>query len=624
MHLNVDSNGPMEAEVTSTDQDRLAVALKKYWGYDHFRPLQQQAMQCVLTGRDSVVVLPTGGGKSLCYQVPSVCLEGLTIVVSPLISLMKDQVDALTDCGVAAACIHSQISTDEKRRIAESIRSGNLQLLYCSPERIVQPRMLEFLNRIHVAQIAIDEAHCISSWGHDFRPEYRQLRRLKEVCSDAGVHAYTATATEQVRRDVATQLELEQPEMLVGSFDRPNLIYRVRRRHQRIEQIRAVIDRHPGASGIIYCISRKEVENTAAALTDAGYRARPYHAGMNDTDRVSYQEQFSRDEIDIIVATVAFGMGIDKSNVRYVIHSGMPKSLEQYQQESGRAGRDGLEAECWLFYSGNDYILWQKMIEKSDSTAQQGALRALQTMASFCQGANCRHQAIVRHFGQELQHDACGACDVCLEELTLISDALVTGQKILSCVVRVEQRYGADYTAKVLSGSTEQRIVASGHNRLSTWGLLSGESIRTIRDWTEQLVSQGYLEKIGDYHVLNLTESGRQLLRGEVTPRLLKPAQSSHKRRSQSGSQESHTLDDWENVDQELFEILRNLRRELASQRGVPAYIVFGDRALRDMARQQPTTLGTFCQVSGVGEKKLAEYGEIFVKCIQEHLDPSS
>jgi ATP-dependent DNA helicase RecQ len=395
----------------------------------------------------------------------------------------------------------------------------------------------------------------------------------------------------------------------------------VKRRHQRLEQIRGVIDRHPGATGIVYCISRKEVENTAAALTAAGYRARPYHAGMEDEDRVRYQDQFARDEVDIVVATVAFGMGIDKSNVRYVIHSGMPKSLEQYQQESGRAGRDGLEAECWLLHSGNDYILWRRMIEQSESTAQEGALRALQTMADFCQGAGCRHRAITGHFGQELPHDGCGACDVCLGELEVISDARVTGQKILSCVARLAQRYGADYTAKVLSGSSEQRIVTAGHHGLSTWGLLSGESIRTIRDWTEQLVSQGYLEKVGDYHVLNLTDTGWQLLRGEVTPRLLVPTQPSPRRGRRPGSGEENDTDDWASIDQGLFETLRKLRHKLAAERGVPAYIVFGDRTLRDMARQQPTTLGAFCQVSGVGEKKLAEYGEVFVNSIRAHLE---
>ncbi len=600
---------------------RLCTALKKYWGYDNFLPLQVDAMQCAMTSRDSVVVLPTGGGKSLCYQAPAMCLDGLTIVVSPLISLMKDQVDALTDCGVAAASVHSMVGPHEKRQIAEDIRSGQLRLLYCAPERMVQPRMLDFLQSVRVSQIAIDEAHCISSWGHDFRPEYRQLRMLKEALPGVGMHAYTATATKQVRYDVADQLGLEQPEMLVGSFDRPNLVYRVKRRQNRLDQIRAVVDRHAGASGIVYCISRREVENTAEALSAAGYRVRPYHAGMCDEDRLLHQEEFSREQIDIIVATVAFGMGIDKSNVRYVIHAGMPKSLEQYQQESGRAGRDGLEAECLLLFGGNDFVLWQRMIKQPDSSGQEGALHALQTMADYCQGADCRHRTLVRYFGQELEQSDCGACDVCLGEIDLVAGAVVIGQKILSCVLRLQQRFGADYTAKVLAGSGDQRIIEQHHNELSTWGLLSDQSIQTIRNWIEQLVGQGYLEKTGDYNVLQMTEAGGVLLRGEVSPRLLKPAKKTARQNRSDRTDGEGFADDWEQVDRGLFEALRKLRRDLAQQRSVPAYIVFGDRALRDMARRRPTSIDEFHQMSGVGEKKLAEYGELFVECIRDYVD---
>lgn len=613
------------AGVAAEKHTLLGEALQKYWGYDSFLPLQEHAMRCALASRDSVVVLPTGGGKSLCYQAPAVCLDGLTLVVSPLISLMKDQVDSLSDCGVAAASVHSMVAPEEKRQIADDIRSGKLRLLYCAPERIVQPRMLEFLQSVRVAQIAVDEAHCISSWGHDFRPEYRQLRMLKQVLPGVGMHAYTATATEKVRHDVATQLGLEQPEMLVGSFDRPNLVYRVKRRQNRLEQIRSVIDRHRGASGIVYCISRKEVENTAAALNAAGYLARPYHAGMSDEDRKQHQEEFAREQVDTIVATVAFGMGIDKSNVRYVIHAGMPKSLEQYQQESGRAGRDGLEAECWLLHAGNDFVLWRRMIEQGESTGCDGALHALRAMADFCQGTECRHRKIVRYFGQDLERDQCGACDVCLGELDLVADALTIGQKILSCVLRLEQRYGADYTAKVLAGSSEQRIVQQRHNELSTWGILADHPLRTIRDWTEQLVGQGFLDKVGEYNVLQLTESGSRLLQGEATPKLLKPAEVT-KRRSRYGDLTDQTdggagqADDWENVDRGLFESLRKLRRDLAEQRGVPAYIVFGDRSLRDMARVRPATLDAFRHVNGVGEKKLAEYGQLFVDRIRDYL----
>ena len=605
---------------------RLLEALDKYWGYDRFRPLQEEAMRCAMLHRDSVVVLPTGGGKSLCYQVPAVCLEGLTLVISPLISLMKDQVDALDDCGVAAACLHGMVGLDDRRQIAKDIRSGNLRLLYCAPERIVQQRMIDFLQSVRVSQIAVDEAHCISSWGHDFRPEYRQLRILQEALPDASMHAYTATATEKVRKDVAVQLGLDQPEELVGSFDRPNLLYRVRRRQNKLDQIRSVIDRHSGdrntgASGIVYCISRKEVENTAAALVSAGYRVRPYHAGLEDEDRLRYQEEFARDEIDVIVATVAFGMGIDKSNVRFVIHSGMPKSLEQYQQESGRAGRDGLEAECLLLHSSSDFVLWRRMIQQQDSDGRSGALSSLQIMADYCQGADCRHRAIVRYFGQDLQHDRCDACDVCLNELDLVEGAMVLGQKILSCVLRLDQRYGADYTAKVLSGSTDQRILHEHHDQLSTWGILAEHPIHTIRDWTEQLIGQGYLEKRGEYNVLHVTDTGWDLIRGEDEPRLLQPAIKLGKRSRAAEYRGETRGEDWKDVDSGLFEALRKLRRDLARQRNVPAYIVFGDRSLRDMARRRPDSIGAFHQVLGVGEKKLAEYGEFFLKAIQEYQD---
>lgn len=601
-----------EAEVESEQTSSLSAALKKYWGYDNFRPLQREAMEFALAHQDSVVVLPTGGGKSLCYQAPAVVLEGLTVVISPLISLMKDQVDALADCGVPAACVHSMVGPDEKRRIADEIRRGQLKLLYCAPERVVQPRTVEFLKSVQVSQVAVDEAHCISSWGHDFRPEYRQLRLLRDALPGVGMHAYTATATEQVRRDVAEQLGLENAAMLVGSFDRPNLVYRVKRKHQALEQIRAVVESHTGAAGIIYCISRKEVEKTASALAEWGCRVRAYHAGLDDEIRQRHQEEFASEEVDIIVATVAFGMGIDKSNVRYVIHLGMPKSLEQYQQESGRAGRDGLESECLLLHSGRDAPLWRRIIEEGEANGAEGALQALNAMSAFCQSAACRHREIVEYFGQDLDRENCGACDVCLAEIDLVDDALIIGQKILSCVVRLEQRYGADYTAKVLIGSTEQRIAERGHESLSTYGIMEEHPLRAVRDWIEQLVGQRFLEKTGEYNTLSLTESGERLLRGELTPALLKPAKAKSAQRTRV-----ETPDDWEDVDRELFDELRNLRRDLAHERSVPAYIVFGDRTLRDMARRQPQSLDDLREVVGVGEKKLAEYGEAFLERIR-------
>jgi ATP-dependent DNA helicase RecQ len=588
----------------------LAEVLSKYWGYDRFLPLQDEAMSCVLQGRDSVVVLPTGGGKSLCFQAPAMCLDGLAVVVSPLIALMKDQVDALRNCGVPAAFANSTLSAGERRRVANDVRAGRLQLLYLAPERLLTDGTLEFLKTARVSLVAIDEAHCISSWGHDFRPEYRGLGVLKEVFPQVGVHAYTATASEKVRQDIAQQLHLADPKVLVGSFDRPNLVYSIQRRSDRLKQIRRVMDRHPGESGIIYCIARKDVDQTSAALQNLGYRVLPYHAGMADDDRRRNQEAFLEEKADAIVATVAFGMGIDKSNVRYVVHAGMPKSLENYQQESGRAGRDGLEAECCLFYSGQDYGIWKSIIQESEPAAREGALRSLSAMMNFCTGVRCRHRAIVEYFGQELQDASCGACDVCLGQLDLVDDPLTVGQKILSCVLRLHERFGGDYTAKVLRGSEDQRILQQGHNQLSTWGLLADESVRTIRDWIEQLVSQEFLEKVGEYNVLCVTPEGRRLLKGDVRPQLLRPAKAAKAARTKAA------VDSWEGVDRGLFDELRRMRYELAGAQNVPAYVVFSDAALRDMARRRPSSPEGFRNVRGVGEKKLADYGQAFVNRI--------
>ena len=471
--------------------------MRKYWGYDGFRPLQAEAMRSVISGRDSVVVLPTGGGKSLCFQVPALQMPGLAIVVSPLISLMKDQVDTLVDCGVPAACVNSTLSPDERRQVATDIRSRRLKLLYLSPERLMTAATLDFLQGVPLSFVAIDEAHCISDWGHDFRPEFRELRKLKETFPRIAIHAYTATATERVREDIARQLNLHEPEILVGSFDRANLVYRVVRRHDRLRQIVEIVGRHPGESGIIYCIRRADVEETAAALAEMGHQALPYHAGMPDDERRKNQEAFINDRASIIVATVAFGMGIDKSNVRYVIHAGAPKSLESYQQESGRAGRDGLEAECCLLYSPADFLAWRRMQQELPPAAAEAAAALVTGIERFCMGVACRHRAIVNYFGQDLPGPACGACDVCLEEVEYVADPLVLGQKILSCVVRLGESYGAGYTAQVLVGSREERILTSRHDQLSTYALLSEHDRKDVRTWIDQLVEQQFLAARG-------------------------------------------------------------------------------------------------------------------------------
>ena len=591
--------------------DQIRDVLKTHWGYDGFLPLQQEAMQCVLDDRDSVVVLPTGGGKSLCFQAPAVVRPGVGLVVSPLISLMKDQVDGLKAAGVAAACLNSSMDPVERREVYEDLRAGELDLLYVAPERLVQSNMLDTLAEADVSLVAVDEAHCISQWGHDFRPEYRQLKMLKETLPGTAIHAYTATATQQVRDDIVEELGLDEPEMLVGSFDRPNLSYKVMVRDGVADQISAIMDRHPGESGIVYCISRRDVEKTSEQLNQRGYHTRPYHAGMDDQQRKANQDAFIAERVETIVATVAFGMGIDKSNVRYVVHAAMPKSLEGYQQETGRAGRDGLEAECCLLYTGGDYGRWRAILEGSDSEPTEGAWRSLQAMQEFAGSVVCRHSSLVEYVGQSLDGDNCGACDVCLGELDQVDDALEIGQKILSSVVRQDQRFGADYTVKVLRGSSDQRILDNRHDDLSTYGLLADSDVRAVRGWVEQLVAQGFLAKTGEYNVLMVTESGRSLLRGEVTPRLLKPAARAAKVRKSRAHDDS-----WEGVDRDLFERLRELRRRLADEKSVPAYVVFGDASLRDMARKKPGTPTEFLDVHGVGQKKAADYGELFLAAI--------
>jgi len=602
---------------------RIRHVLKQYWGYDAFLPLQREAMEAVLRGQDSIVVLPTGGGKSLCYQAPAVAMPGMAVVVSPLISLMKDQVDALTECGVPAARIDSSLSAAERRDALARARQGKLKLLYAAPERVLMEGFGETLRGLELSFVAIDEAHCISMWGHDFRPEYQDLGGLKDALGGVALHAYTATATPRVREDIAHYLRLEDPAVLVGSFDRPNLVYRAEPRTRPLEQICRIIERHPGRSGIVYCIRRADVDGTCAQLRARGYRALPYHAGMTDEDRKTNQEAFIAEDADIIVATVAFGMGIDKPNVRYVIHAGMPKSLEHYQQESGRAGRDGLEAECCLLYAAGDFGTWNAILHNMPPGPREVAVAKLSDMYGYATGVVCRHRALVNYFGQDLNGQDCGACDVCLGEVDFMPESLETAQKILSCVLRLKQRYGAAYTAAVLLGAEDDRIVQNGHDRLSTHGLLSGCSARAVRDWIEQLVGQGCLAKTAQFGVLRLTERGLRVLKGEEEPRLLAPAHGGKGRQARLSRRKRATAadqeDPWEGVDRGLFEALRDLRKRIADRKRVPAYAVFSDRALRGMARMKPSTPQEFLQVKGVGQKKCRQYAESFLAVIRQH-----
>ena len=598
------------ADDTLSADARLLAVMKQHWGYESFRPLQREAMLSALQSQDSLTVLPTGGGKSLCYQVPAVCREGLAIVVSPLIALMKDQVDALTECGVPAACVNSSLTPEERQAVAARVRSGELKLLFAAPERLVQPRTIDFLRRdANVSFIAIDEAHCISNWGHDFRPEYRQLGSLRDSFPEASIHAFTATATEKVREDIVRQLALREADVNVGNFDRPNLFYRVERRYDTMTQIREVIDRHPQESGVVYCISRANVESTAESLKQAGYSVLPYHAGLEPEQRKAHQEAFIDEQVDIIVATVAFGMGIDKSNVRYVVHAEMPRSIEAYQQESGRAGRDGLEAECCLFYSGRDVHTWEFLIEQSESEDnRQRSLAALKKMEAFCFSAVCRHQLLVGHFGQSLEETDCGACDVCRQELETLSDALVISQKILSSVYRQGQCYGAEYTAQVLRGSKNKRVLGNRHDQLTTYGLLKDEPADVVRGWIDQLTAQGFLQRSGEHSVLIITPEGAEVLKGQTTPALTRPR---HRTTKSTGGQAN-----WEGVDKGLFEVLRQFRMELSVERGVPPYVILGDVTLRELARVRPSAVNALTKIYGIGQQKKDEFGGQLVKKI--------
>ena len=568
-------------------------------------------MHAIIESRDSVVVLPTGGGKSLCFQAPALVSppatgssrRGVALVVSPLISLMKDQVDGLRVDGVASSYLNSTLQPQERDEVLAIVGEGSQSL-----RRLLQQTGVRF--------VAIDEAHCISQWGHDFRPEYRQLGQLREDFPGVSLHAFTATATERVRRDIVSELRLQAPVVLVGSFDRPNLIYRVLRRGNLHRQLIDILSRHENDAGIVYCSSRREVESLAAWLEEGGYGAVPYHAGLAAMVRSRHQEMFLEERVNIVVATVAFGMGIDRSNVRFVVHAGAPRSPEHYQQESGRAGRDGLPAECVLIYSAGDFVRWRQMLE-SNGEWSDSARALLRDMERYAAGTRCRHRALVEYFGQSYDRRECGACDWCLKELDPVADSLTLAKKILSCVARVKQMWGTAHVTDVLIGKPTEKVVTAGHQTLSTFGLLREVPVAAIRGYIDQLIGDGLLAREGDpYPVLRLTNAGTSLLKGEAGDcrlyREVRPPAARKRVRPphRGGGARS-------GVDPALFDVLREVRLTLARERGVPPYVIFHDTTLRDMVERLPKTIDDLHEVYGVGVKKAADFGDAFLDAIR-------
>lgn len=591
--------------------------LRQYWGYEQLRPLQQHAIVSSLTKRDSLVVLPTGGGKSLCYQLPPLVDNELTVVVSPLIALMKDQVDGLRESGIAAVKLDSSQSYSEQSETIKSVLAGRTKLIFASPERMVTDSFQSLLTKCGVRRFAIDEAHCISHWGHDFRPEYRQLSTLKRIFPEASIHAYTATATQAVRDDIIEHLGLHQPQILVGDFDRANLTYRVIPRTNQLEQVIAALSRHENEPGIIYCLTRKNVETLTTQLRLRGFNVQSYHAGLTHPERTSAQEAFIKEECNIIVATIAFGMGIDRSNVRFVIHVGMPRAMECYQQEAGRAGRDGLESECLLFYAPTDAYYWKRLLKDAD----EHQLQLLDRIDIFCRSAICRHRALVEYFGQTYEKENCHACDVCNGDTATLPNSYEIARRIVECISQMRFRYGVKYISSVLRGEPHQIVVQRHHNKLSTFGALKNKAPYEVEDWINQIAAQGYLsfESISlsngvDARVVATNKRTAELLASEQDIRLVQPT-------SRKPKQLRAPIEPLENFDPKLFEELRKLRRTIAAERNVAAYLIFSDVTLRDMAIRKPRTASEMLKITGVGRVKLDIYGDRFIGCISSYCE---
>ncbi|MCC5823782.1 MAG: ATP-dependent DNA helicase [Phycisphaerales bacterium] len=620
-------------------------AVARVWGFSELRPMQSAAIAAGVAGRDCLTVLPTGGGKSLCYQVPPLVTGKATIVVSPLIALMRDQVRGLELNGYPAAAIHSGIDAEEARAILRRLVQGEINLVLAAPERVVTPGFKSFLASLadadRLGAIAVDEAHCISQWGHDFRPEYRRLAELREVAPRVPMQAFTATATPRVREDIVRQLNLGRvgcddgkAEVLVGTFDRPNLTYRVRARRDAAEQTAEAVRTHQragdGGGTIVYCLSRKDTENLAEQLQKLRINAEAYHAGLNEKTRRDVEHRFSNETLDVVVATVAFGMGIDRSNVRLVVHATMPKSIEAYQQETGRAGRDGEPAECLLLYNPSDATRWERLIRMSnaemgaDAESTEAQLNLVREMRRLISAMGCRHRMLSEHFGQKyappegLAH--CNACDVCLGETEAEGDSKRIGQIILSAVARTNQRYGVAHIVDILRGADTERVRAARHDQLTVYALLKDHRKPALASFIDQLVAAEALERVidGHFETLRFGPRGVAVMKGEETVPLARPvgtgsAKSERRRRDHTPDAAPLSFEE-----KQLFEKLRQVRMEIATERAVPPYVVFSDATLRELVRVRPESLDAMLEVKGIGRAKLEAFGETFLHALKD------
>ena len=586
--------------------------LRDVFGYGEFRGQQADIIDQVACGGDALVLMPTGGGKSLCYQVPGLLRQGLTVVVSPLIALMDDQVATLNELGLRAAALNSTLSEDAQREIARQMRAGELEFLYLAPERLLKPRTIAFLQSLQIALIAIDEAHCVSQWGHDFRPEYLQLGQLAEQFPGVPRMALTATADERTRAEMAQRLKLEQAACFISGFDRPNIFYRIVPKDKPRQQLQAFLREHRGNAGIVYCLSRRKVEDTAAWLCDQGWPALPYHAGLPAELRANHQKRFLNEEGLIMVATIAFGMGIDKSNVRFVAHLDLPKSVEAYYQETGRAGRDGLPADAWMAYGLQDVLMLNQIMAGSEGDERHKRIERhkLDAMLALCELTSCRRQTLLGYFGEALP-EPCGNCDNCLEPVDTW-DGSEAARMALSTIYRSGQRYGVGHLIDILLGRDNEKIRNAGHQHLSTWGIGKGLGENEWRSVFRQLIARALVEiDLDGYGSLRLAESCRALLRGEESLQLRRDVS----KPSSSGTRSSNKPVIAE-ADRELWEALRARRKQLADAHGVPPYVIFPDSTLVDMLRQRPTTLQDMSLVSGVGSHKLERYGADFLQVL--------